>query len=96
MSSGKQIIDGIYKLCYNIRIICGANGKVAFLSSKAISRREAFSSRRDFYAQRMGRGRHAGFARRRVSGCTLFIIMATNFVQPRTAFCLLTIFILML
>ena len=35
MSSGKQIIDGIYKLCYNIRIICGANGKVAFLSSKA-------------------------------------------------------------
>ena len=56
MSSGKQIIDGIYKLCYNIRIICGANGKVAFLSSKAISRREAFASRRNFYAQRMGEG----------------------------------------
>ena len=35
MRSGKQIIDGIYKLCYNIRIVCGANGKVAFLSSKA-------------------------------------------------------------
>ena len=33
----KQIIDGIYKLCYNIRIVCGANGKVAFLSSKAIT-----------------------------------------------------------
>ena len=35
MRSGKQIIDGIYKLCYNIRIVCGANGKVAFLPSKA-------------------------------------------------------------
>lgn len=35
MCSGKQIIDGIYKLCYNIRIVCGANGRVAFLSSKA-------------------------------------------------------------
>lgn len=35
MRSDNQIIDGIYKLCYNINIVCGANGRVAFLSSKA-------------------------------------------------------------
>ena len=35
MRSDNQIIDGIYKLCYNIHIVCGTNGKVAFLSSKA-------------------------------------------------------------
>ena len=34
MCSGKQIIDGIYKLCYNIHIVCGTNGKVAFLYTK--------------------------------------------------------------
>ena len=35
MRPDNQIIDGIYKLCYNINIVCGANGRVAFLSSKA-------------------------------------------------------------
>ena len=42
MCSGKQIIDGIYKLCYNIRIVCGANGRVAFLSSKAMIKSRHF------------------------------------------------------
>ena len=58
MCSGKQIIDGIYKLCYNIRIVCGANGRVAFLSSKATHRHHCGA----FFcaAQREGRKERRG------------------------------------